>query len=495
MNHKIKLHNKGTVAELEVKDGTKLLDFIRENTDGITAPCGGNGTCGKCKVEVKGEGHVTSCLYHVSKNIEVIMPHKQEMEILSAQYEFTKQYWLNPGKTAGLATIPYGLAIDIGTTTIAFYVVNMVLGSVVDVITRINPQSIYGADVISRINYGVENPEGINNLQSVLVDTIHEVVCSYTEENDVECDDFVKIAIVGNPTMLHQVMGIDAISIAHAPFTPVFTDTKIVTAKELGVKINERAEVVLPPSLSGYVGADIIAGLASIDRDKIGKNFLFIDIGTNGEMVLGTPQKILSCATAAGPAFEGANISKGMGAVSGAISKFTFESFDVIGDVEPKGICGSGLIDIVGEMIEHGVLKSDGNIEKDFQVYKSNHDDVSVTQQDIREVQLAKSAIASGIKRMMAIAGIELEKLDNVLLAGGFGNYIDIKNAIKIGLLPDVPIEKYIQVGNTAGTGAVLALKSTGFVDDMENLINDMKYIELSTDDEFSMEFAMNMFF
>ncbi len=495
MNCRLRLFDKDSISDFEVKKGTNLLEFIRENTDGIIAPCGGHGICGKCKVEVRGEGHVTSCLYNISKDIEVIMPGEQSMKILSTQYEYTKQYWLNPGRTAGLTAMPFGMAVDIGTTTLVFYIINLLSSSVVEVLSKINPQSVYGADVISRISYGVENPDGVKNLQKILVDTINNVIMEYSERNDIPAEHFVKLAITGNPTMLHQLMGIDAISIAHAPFIPAFTDTKVFPARDLGINIHEQGEIVLPPSLSAYVGADIIAGLASIDRERTGKNFLFIDIGTNGEMVLLTPGKILSCATAAGPAFEGANISSGMGAIQGAISKYSYDSYDVIGGLEPIGICGSGLIDIVAEMLNRGVVNSNGNIKADIEIYKNGAKTVSVTQKDIREIQLAKSAIAAGIKRLMAMAGIGLDELENVLLAGGFGNYIDIENAIRIGLLPDVSVEKYIQVGNTAGTGASLALKSEGFVEDMEKLIKEIEYIELSTDEEFTMEFAMNMFF
>ena len=297
--------------------------------------------------------------------------------------------------------------------------------------------------------------------------------------------------------MLHNLMGVDALSIAHAPFTPTFTDAKIVEAKALNIDINEQAEVVLSPSLSGYIGADIIAGLASIDTTKLNKTYLFVDIGTNGEIVLVTPDKILTCATAAGPAFEGANISCGMGAVTGAISEYNSTNYKVVGDAEPKGICGSGLIDIVAVMLDKGILQSDGNITDDYVIYdgKSKQNTIALNQQDIREVQLAKSAIAAGVNRMLALAGITADDLDHVLLAGGFGNYINIKSAMRIGLLPDLPIEKYITIGNSAGSGAVLALKSEGFITEMEQLKEKMEYIELSTDTEFSMEYAMNMFF
>jgi uncharacterized 2Fe-2S/4Fe-4S cluster protein (DUF4445 family) len=244
------------------------------------------------------------------------------------------------------------------------------------------------------------------------------------------------------------------------------------------------------------VGGDIIAGLCSINDDFFKKQFLFVDIGTNGEIVLVTKDRILACATAAGPAFEGANISCGMSAVIGAISSFRDGKPKIIGDTDAAGVCGSGLIDIVAWMLDNEVLGMDGNISEDFVLPGLEQDnELKITQQDIREVQLAKSAIAAGINRLLSIAGITTEELDNILLAGGFGNYIDIQNAVRIGLLPDVPREKYIQMGNTAGTGAVLTLKSDNFIPVMEEMRDKIEYIELSTDPDFSMEYAMNMFF
>ena len=497
MNYKVNLHKNGNITELNVPENTNLLKCIQEQVSDFFAPCGGNGTCGKCRVNIPNEGHVTSCLYYVHKNIDVILPKEAEMKVLSSQHNLTKNVMLMPGKTAMLAPVPLGLAVDIGTTTMVFYVVNLIFGSVIDIRTSSNPQSKFGADVISRINYGVENDNGIKELQSVLINPINKAIEEHCAEYEILKTDFVKVSIVGNTTMLHNIMGVNALSIAHAPFTPTFTDAKTVEAKSLNIDINEQAEVVLSPSLSGYIGADIIAGLASVDTTKLGKTYLFVDIVTNGEIVLVTPDNILTCATAAGPAFEGANISCGMSAVTGAISEYNSSDYKVVGDAEPKGICGSGLIDIIAVMLDKGTLQSDGNITEDYIVYdgKTEQNLIALNQQDIREVQLAKSAIAAGINRMLALAGIAADDLDHVLLAGGFGNYINIKSAMRIGLLPNLPIDKYITIGNSAGSGAVLALKSEQFVNILEELKNKMEYIELSTDSEFSMEYAMNMFF
>ncbi len=496
MKHKVVLKNSAISKIVEIDDGYKLLQCIREQLADFYAPCGGNGTCGKCRVYIPGDGHVTSCLYPIKKNIEVILPERSEMQVLSSQYNLTKALPLDPGSAAELVTIPYGLAVDIGTTTIVFFIVNLQSGSVVDIISRINPQLKFGADVITRINYGATTSTGLDELQKVLVQATNNAIAKFCAGYKVKPTDFVKISVVGNTTMLHNLLRVDALSIAQAPFMPQFTEMKRLHAHNIGININEQGELLLSPSLSAYVGADIVAGLASLDTSKLGRNFLFVDIGTNGELVLVTPNKILACATAAGPAFEGANISCGMPAVDGAISEFNQDSFNVIGGGEPVGVCGSGLIDVVATMIDTAVLGSEGNINNDFVIYSEGGSrEITLNQQDVREVQLAKSAVFSGIKRLMAIAGLSFEDLNHVLLAGGFGNYLHISNAIKIGLLPPIPLEKYIQVGNAAGSGAVLALDSEVFITQMEELKSKMEYVDLSTDPEFPMEFAMNMYF
>lgn len=496
MKHDVVLKNSAMSKAVEIEDGSNLLQCIREHFDDFYAPCGGNGTCGKCRVYIPGDGHVTSCLYQVNKTIEVILPDRIEMQVLSSQYKLTKVLPQDLGAVANLATVPYGLAVDIGTTTMVFYMVNLLFGSVVDINSIVNPQGKFGADVISRINYGATTPSGLEELQKVLIRAINEAIVKFCAGYEINPTDFVKISVVGNTTMLHNLLGVDALPIAHAPFAPQFTELKRLQASGLDIKIHEQGELVLSPSLSAYVGSDIIAGLASVDTSKLGRNFLFVDIGTNGEMVLVTPDKILACATAAGPAFEGANISCGMPALPGAISEFDQGGFIVIGGIFPVGVCGSGLIDVVATMLGTGVLGPDGNISEDFVLCKDvDSHAITLKQQDIREVQLAKSAIFSGINRMMAMAGLSFEDLDHVLLAGGFGNYLNISNAIKIGLLPPLALEKYIQVGNSAGSGAVLALNSEAFIRQMEELKSKIEYIELSTDSEFPMEFAMNMFF
>ena len=496
MEHNVKLYIKGGgVIQAKAKQGDNLLHLIQKYDSDFIAPCGGHGSCGKCRVEIKEHGHVTSCLYSITKDIEVVLPRVLEMKVLSTQYEHSKQLWLNPGPSANLSPLPYGLAVDIGTTTIVFYIVNLVFGTVTDTISMPNPQGKYGSDVISRIFASTQQKDGHKKLQKELIDVINKVVEDYCTENDLSIDFFVKVSLTGNTTMLHNIMGEEVLSLAQAPFTPVFLDSKKIQAKEVGINIHNSGELVMAPGVNAYIGSDIIAGLASLDTSKLKNKYLFIDIGTNSEMVLVADDKVFCCAAAAGPAFEGTNISCGMSSSDGAISKYNEDGYEVIGKIKPVGVCGSGLIDIVSLMLKKNLIQSDGNIDRNFVIYESDKEKVELTQQDIREVQLAKSAIHSGIKRLLAIAGVNVEELDHVLLAGGFGNYININNAIKIGLLPDVAPGKFIQIGNSSGTGAVLALKSENFTDEMNYLQEKMEYIELSTDEDFTLEFAMNMFF
>ena len=355
----------------------------------------------------------------------------------------------------------------------------------------INPQTQYGGDVISRINYTSEKKDGLRELQQVIMSAINEQLSHFTEFSGIGREDIVSLTVTGNTTMLHLLLGVDPLSIALAPFTPKFTDEQVLSGKQLGLLCHAEAKIRTLPCISGYVGADIVAGIASIMPSPERDNYLFMDIGTNGELALVTPGGVLCCSTAAGPAFEGAKISCGMGGVEGAISAYDGQGFTVIGNIKPEGICGSGLIDLVAHMLEKGLVDADGLLKEDYMVT----DNISITQQDIREVQLAKAAIAAGIKVLIQHAGMNFDQLDAVFLAGGFGNYIQPESAMKIGLIPHQMEGKIIPLGNTSGSGALLALKSTHFSPVVDNLLSRTTYIELSGNENFTMEFAMNMGF
>lgn len=489
----------GIKQKITVENEVILLQVLLKNGVPVYSPCGGNGTCGKCKVFVKGEGYVTSCVYTVDQDIEIVLPDQREASILVDQHAYTVQVALNPGPSADLSFYPHGVAIDIGTTSVVFYLLNLFTGGIIETRAILNPQAKYGADVISRINYSAQSADGLSVLQNEILSVINTQLDHFAAILEVDENEIVKIAITGNTTMLHLLLGVDPLPIALAPFIPGFIEEQMLKGKDIGFHCHPEAGVKVLPSISAYVGADIVAGLASIKQIEKYKRYLFMDVGTNGEMALVTPEKIWCCATAAGPAFEGANISCGMSAVEGAINVFNPDGYSVIGNFAPVGICGSGLIDVVAYLVENKLVSGDGFLEKDFIVVpkeeSGTNEDIILTQQDIREVQLAKSAMMAGITVLLKRAGLNIDDIDVLFLAGGFGNYIDTMNAIKIGLLPWNFENRIISLGNTSGAGALLALKSVNFDSFIKGIRQKAYYIELSDDNDFTLDFVMNMGF
>ena len=495
----ITILQKGKKRNITVENGETLLGVLRKNGVEVYSPCGGNGTCGKCKVFIKGEGSVTSCVYPVTKDIEIVLPDQREAHILVDQHAYTVQLALNPGPSENLSSYPQGVAIDIGTTSVVFYLVNLFTGGIIETRAIMNPQAKYGADVISRINYTAQSAEGLYTLQNEIITAINLQLDHFAGVMEVSADEIVKIAITGNTTMLHLLLGVDPLPIALAPFTPAFIEEQQLKGKDLKLHCHAEAEIKILPSISAYIGADIVAGIASIKQMEQYKRFLFMDIGTNGELALVTPERIWCCATAAGPAFEGANISCGMSAIEGAISVFTAKEYSVIGNFPPVGICGSGLIDVVAHLVDAKLVRDDGFLEKDFVVVPKEDSgtlkEIVLTQQDIREVQLAKSAMMAGMNVLLKKASLSYDDIDVLFLAGGFGNYIDTSNAITIGMLPGSMENRIISLGNTSGAGALLALKSVNFDSIVNQVRKKTTYIELSDDDDFTLDFVMNMGF
>lgn len=491
---KIKIISHDNIQVIESDKGISLLNILRNNGYNIYAPCGGKGTCGKCTVKVSGEGEVISCNYFPEKNVEVILPRDDEANILVHQTEYLEDLPFSGGPTQYYSSNPYGVAIDIGTTTLVFYFVSLITGRIEKISSALNNQMRYGADIISRINYCQEHETGLTELQNSVVGVINkelDVFRKRTKEN-LDPADFVRVVIAGNTTMLHLLLGEDPVSIALAPFKPKFLEKQIKKGGSTGLKINPEAELITLPCLAAFVGADILAGLSALK--SIYRNYLFLDIGTNGEIALVKDGAIMTCATAAGPAFEGTNISCGMAAVHGAISGFSGpDNYQVIGSGKPSGICGSGIVDIVAYLLRTGLIDGTGLLKETFAISSENK--IEVTQQDIREIQLAKSAIYSGIRILMNISGSSFNDAEALFLAGGFGNYINIKSAIEIGLLPSEMKDRIYPVGNSAGIGALQYLKSDEFEDRINQTLKNSRYVELSNFDEFTTEFALNMDF
>lgn len=498
-NVTIIIHQQSNVTQIKAETGENLLDLLRNKGFDVYAPCGGNGTCGKCKVMVKGEGIVTACIYVIKDSIELVLPDNREAKVLVEQHAHSVVLPLMPGHCADLSVYPHGVAIDIGTTSLVFYLVNLITGSVVETRAILNPQAKYGADVISRIQYTAEHHDGLEILKKEIRNAINKELKHLVDFAEITANEIIKIVVAGNTTMLHLLLGINPISLALAPFKAQFLDEQLLRGEELQLHCFRDAEIKILPSISAYIGADIAAGLASISPSDNYRTYLFMDIGTNGELALVTEDLVWCCSTAAGPAFEGAKISCGMGAIEGAISAFGKNGYTVIGDEKPTGLCGSGLIDVVAWLCENNKIDSDGLLENDFIIVPASESGtgevISLTQTDVREVQLAKSAIASGVNILIKQSGLTFEKIDTLFLAGGFGNYINIESAMRIGLISPYFENKIIPLGNTSGTGALTSLKSVLFDDLVNKLISKARIVELAGDDDFTLEFAMNMMF
>ncbi|ACI19281.1 ASKHA domain-containing protein [Dictyoglomus thermophilum] len=378
----------------------------------------------------------------------------------------------------------YGVAVDLGTTTLVATLFDITNGGNLGAKMEVNPQVSYGADVLSRINYIMTHRNGLPVLQDLIDSKVENMILSLCEENKINPEDIYLISVAGNSIMTHIFLGVNPLSIGVFPFTPVFRRGLIVSSRNLFKGIRN-AKVYTFPLISGYVGGDIVSGILAVGMDYEDKNILLIDIGTNGEIVLKYKDEFYACATAAGPAFEGGNISQGMIAVNGAIDHVWLEDenirYSVIGDEQEKGITGSGLIDAVALMLDLKIVDETGRMKKEY----FNIGKVKITQKDIREFQLAKSAIRAGIEMVLIKAGISYKDLDKVYISGNFGNYINLENAIKVGLLPPLEMGKFVISGNTSLIGAELLLLDKNFIKKSESIISKIKYIELSSSSEF----------
>ena len=442
---------------------------------------------------------------------------------VTAVYDQNTILALEPGDTENKQ---YGIAVDIGTTTVVCYFVDLTTGKQLDVVSRLNAQKSYGGDVISRIAYATDNVDGLKRLQKEITGQLEDMIKSLAKKNKIDLINIYNITVAANTTMLHLLAGLNPEHIAAAPFTPVATGQMIYLASELGIDINPACRVFMLPSISGYVGADIVAGILSTGMDQREDLSLLIDIGTNGEMVLGNNKGLISCSTAAGPAFEGANIRNGVGGVAGAINTIHLEDGDIqyttILNMPPIGICGSGIVDGLAVLLDAGIVDETGRIlspdELDleagskladrlieidnmpaFVIAKGEEtrsgEPIVITQKDVREIQLAKAAIAAGTRVLIQKMGIAMEDINCLYLAGGFGSYIDKRNAVRIGLLPKELENKIVAVGNAAGTGALLSLLSRELLNRCNNIKTMAKYVELSTTPEFQDEYVNCMYF
>ena len=420
----------------------------------------------------------------------------------------------------------YGIAVDIGTTTVVAYLVDLNTGKTIDTASGLNAQRAYGQDVISRISYTMDNDSGGAQLRERIINQINALVRDLAKKNSLSMETVYSIAFTGNTSMMHLAAGLPAKQIAVAPFIPAAKRKMIFQATELGLNARKGCRLCLLPGISAYVGADIVSGILSSGLFYGEALSLLIDVGTNGEIVLGNRQRVLCCSTAAGPAFEGATIRHGMGGVSGAIDTVKLLNgrigYTTIDGAKPAGICGSGIIDAVAMLLAMKAVDETGRMlgnnehgreyRHELSAYFTDFEErpaiilaepsdsetgeaILLTQKDVREVQLAKASIAAGVMTLLSAAGKRAEDIDIVYLAGGFGSYIDKESAVAIGLIPAILKDRIAVVGNAAGTGAVLSLISAECLAECDRIAQAAEYIELSVSPEFQEEYFKNMTF
>ena len=426
---------------------------------------------------------------------------------------------IEPGNTTDKK---YGLAVDIGTTTVVCAVVDLNTGSDMAVASALNTQAVHGADVISRINYSVEHQRGLDELGDRVTQVIRQITESACMEAGVDPGNVYEVTVVGNTTMTHLFLKLPVRNLALLPYVAVVSDPVEVTASQLGLGVNPNANVYVLPNIAGFVGADTVGVILASALHESDSIKLAIDIGTNGEVMLGSRDRLLTCSCAAGPAFEGAMITHGMRAAPGAIERVQLDDrpiCSVIKGGQPTGICGSGLIDVVAEMLRLGIIDSTGrmsaaddlgtDVTPGLREYLSRNDEygphlilsrsngreVVITQKDVRQVQLAKGAITAGVRILMNALGVRSEDISEVLLAGAFGNYIRKENAIRMGLIPEFPLDKVNFIGNAAAVGAKMALISREAREDAKRISESTDYIELAMDANFQDEFVEAMSF
>ena len=603
-----------------VQGGTDLLTAAAKAGIAVHSTCGGEGTCGRCRVrvvkgnttnsiknygnlprELRNAGFVLACQTYVEDNLVIEIPAESridEHQVLLAKtssgllgeskLDLTKDYMLNPichkyrlelepptlnENTSDLERLQaqlqkkykisnitidlnelrklatnlraggwkvtvtivncgdqneiikvepgfskkpcYGLAVDLGTTTVAVSLVDTEKGCSIDRVGAYNKQARYGDDVIARIIYA--NEHGVKELQSSVIGTTNELISKILKRNEIATQDIAVMTTAGNTTMAHLFLGMDPKYIRLEPYTPTASKLPIVRAGQLGLNINYNVPVYSFPAVASYVGGDIVAGSLAVGISNTEDLTLLIDIGTNGEIVFGNREWLISCACSAGPAFEGGGISCGTRAMKGAIERLEIEpdtlqvNVSIIGGGKAIGICGSGLIDCISEMHKAGIIDRSGQFIKlappvikqtdsDKELILVTRDksalakDIVITENDVKNLIRSKGAVFAGVQSLLKTMQIELEMVEQVLIAGGFGNYLNVPEAIQIGLLPDLPLEKFEFVGNTSLKGAELALLSQEALEKAEDIRKMMTYLELSAGNLFMDEFMSALF-
>ncbi len=508
--------------EAKLIKGKTILAYLQELDIDINASCGGEGKCGQCLIEIEcapgsisdkteaenelihDDVHRLACqakILKTDRHVYIRVPslhHLRQLHVLeSGEYRTIpfepfvrregERVSMDGGEYAGAI---YGIALDIGTTTLAMHLVDLETGEVLSVTSKENPQIKYGNDVISRIEF---TRTGGDILQRGIRNVIRQMIIALSDPAKI-----YDVVIVGNPVMRDLFFGYSVESLGKSPYEPQSTKSVSKTASELGLKTNPRAWVYGPPLIGGFVGADALAVVLATELYKKEEICMAIDIGTNTEIVLGNKDRMIATSCAAGPAFEGAGISYGIGGVNGAIKDVRIDaaevSYKTIGDTKPIGICGSGLIDALAELLENKIIDGNGKFsgtEKEFKIAEG----ISVSERDIDQLNLAKTAVALGVNVLIERYGIKLEDITHLFLAGGFANFTNTENAIRIGLLPAIARDRIKKVGNAALEGAREMLISRIKREEAEAAAMRIEHIKLEEEEGFMEKFVSELYF
>ncbi|MDR0856728.1 MAG: ASKHA domain-containing protein [Clostridiales bacterium] len=470
--------------------GETVLAALTRHGVVLSAPCGGRGVCGKCRVrlisgQVSGaqpnaNGFVRACGAIPQGDVVIELPRDSGTSGgETAEINVT-------GRIAGAA----GVALDLGTTTVSAALVDLATGEVAEVVSRLNAQRAFGADVMSRI--AAAQGGSLAALYAAINRQTAEILGGFIQKYGLKSVETLVVA--GNTTMLHLFLNVDPTPIGHAPFTPVFLGREELAGAELDLPV---ARVTVLPSAGAYIGADITAGLAFL-QPSLSEPALLIDLGTNGELAVCRRGEILCCSTAAGPAFEGAEISCGTGGVTGAVNRVDYDGaavgYRTIGGARAVGICGCGLVDAVAVMLQSGAIDETGAFAGAARRFPIA-DGVSITERDVRQFQLAKSAIRAGLEVLTRRAGLALADFKRIYVAGGLGFFVRPGSAFRTGLLPEEFAGKIAACGNTSLKGAIAALTEDAFTARCEKIAIGCRVIDLTSDASFSEAFIENMTF
>ncbi|MCL2408648.1 MAG: ASKHA domain-containing protein [Oscillospiraceae bacterium] len=498
------------IRETEGVPGETLLKQITDAGEFLDAPCGGKGRCGKCLVHIGSpDGQaVLACQTRVDGDLDVHLPDKMVMTI--ADSGIIESGKLKIENERGLAR-RLGVAVDIGTTSVVAHLTDLETCARIATASGVNAQRQYGADVISRIQYCAEH--GHEALTAAVQDQLASLIQETLSAAGAKSDSVEYISIAANTIMQHLAAGYSPVGMGTAPFTTVSLFGEDLPAWT-GLPVAPGAKIYYAPAISAYVGGDITAGMLAAGLEDTQGPVVFIDVGTNGEIALKHDDTYYCCATAAGPAFEGAEITMGMAAIPGAIDHVKWDNglkVSVIGDASARGLCGSGLLDALATLLETGAVDETGRmldadeIEHGISAHiATGHDgknvfrlteNVIMSAADVRKLQLAKSAIAAGIQVLLLHSGVAEADIEAFILAGGFGSFMDQNSAARIGLFPEAFLPLTKTMGNTAGEGAAIALCSAAARQTLSRIRERCEYIELSTSQAFNDQFVEQMMF